>query len=252
MSVLAVANQKGGSAKTTTAINVAAALAESGRRVLLVDLDPQGHLAEGFGIVAGELERELSQVLDGGAALLDIITKLRPNLDLAPSNIRLSHLEALLFARHRREDKLKNALGPAKGRYRTIIVDCPPSLGLLTVNAFSAADHVLVPMTCDFYAMLGVSLLLEVIEEVRVEINPDLRILGIIPTRYNRTIHSREVLERTKAELGDRVRVFEPPVSESVRFKEAVALGKTIFEHAPDVPGAAAYRNLAKEIADEV
>jgi len=250
MSILAVSNQKGGSAKTTTAINLGAAVAALGKRVLLVDTDPQGHLAEGFAIAAGALDKELSLVLGGKLSLTEIITNIRPNLDLAPSNIRLSYVEASLFTRHRREDKLKNALAEVRNDYDIVIIDCPPSLGLLTVNALSAAECVLVPMVCEFYAMLGVSLLLEVIEDMRAELNPSLRILGILPTRLNRTIHAREVLERTKAELKDRVKVFEPAVNESVRFKEAVAAGKTIFEYAPDIQGAEAYRNLAKEIAD--
>ncbi|MEE8470020.1 MAG: AAA family ATPase [Dehalococcoidia bacterium] len=252
MVTLAVSNQKGGSAKTTTTINLGAAFAAFERRVLLVDSDPQGHLAEGFGIAAGSLEKELSLVLDGKLSLSEIIINVRPNLDLAPSNIRLSYLEALLFTKHRREDKLKNALETVRNHYDIIAIDCPPSLGLLTVNALSAADYVLIPMVCDFYAMLGVSLLLEVIEDMRAELNPSLNIMGVLPTRLNHTIHAREVLERTKAELQGRVRVFEPAVNESVRFKEAAAAGKTIFEYAPDIAGAAAYRSLAKEIIDEL
>jgi chromosome partitioning protein len=250
MLTLAVSNQKGGSSKTTTAINLGAALAQLGKRVLLVDTDPQGHLAEGFGIAAGSLEKEISLVLDGKAALAEIVISVRPKLDLAPSNIRLSYLEAMLFTRHRREDKLKNALSAVKDGYDVIIVDCPPSLGLLTVNALSAADKVLVPMVCEFYAMLGVGLLLDVIEDMRVELNPSLGILGILPTRFNRTIHAREVLERTKRELDGRVRVFEPPVNESVRFKEAAAAGETIFEYAPKVKGVEAYLNVAEEIVN--
>lgn len=252
MTILAISNQKGGSAKTTTTINLGAALAAANQRVLLVDTDPQGHLAEGFGIPAGSLEKEISFVLDGKLPLQEIIINLRPNLDLAPSNIRLSYLEALLFTRHRREDKLKNALAAVRETYDMILIDCPPSLGLLTVNALSAADCVLVPMVCDFYAMLGTSLLLDVIEDMKAELNPSLRIIGILPTRFNRTVHAREVLERTKAELSERVRVFEPAVNDSVRFKEAVAAAKTIFEYAPDIEGAAAYRSLAKEIINGV
>ncbi len=252
MSTIAVSNQKGGSAKTTTSICLGAAVAALGKRVLLVDADPQGHLAEGFGIAAGSLEKELSLVLGGQLSLMDIITNLRDNLDLAPSNIRLSYVEASLFPKHRREDKLKNALAGVKNDYDFIIIDCPPSLGLLTVNALSAAEYVLIPMVCEFYAMLGVSLLLDVIEEMRAELNPALCILGILPTRLNRTIHAREVLERTKGELKDRIKVFEPAVNESVKFKEAVAAGKTIFEHAPDIQGAEAYRILAKEIVNGI
>jgi len=250
MPTLAVSNQKGGSAKTTTTINLGAAVAALGKRVLLVDADAQGHLAEGFDLPAGGLDKELSLVLDGKLRLSDIILTVRPNLDLAPSNIRLSYVEASLFARNRREDKLKNALAEVAGDYDLVLIDCPPSLGLLTVNALSAAECVVIPMVCEFYAMLGVGLLLDVIEDMRAELNPSLNILGILPTRFNRTIHSREVLQRTKAELKDRVTVFEPAVHESVRFKEAVAAGKTIFEHAPGIQGAEAYRNLAKEIVD--
>jgi len=250
MPTLAVSNQKGGSAKTTTTINVGAALASLGKRVLLIDADAQGHLAEGFALPSGSLEKELSVVLDGKLGLSDIIVNLRPNLDLAPSNIRLSYLEAALFTRHRREDKLKNALAEAKGAYDLVLIDCPPSLGLLTVNALSAADSVLIPMVCDFYAMLGVSLLLDVIEDIRAELNPSLAISGILPTRMNRTIHAREVLERTKAELAGRVAIFEPAVYESVRFKEASAAGQTIFEYAPYIQGAEAYLNLAKELVN--
>jgi chromosome partitioning protein len=250
MTTMAVSNQKGGSAKTTTAINLGAAVAALGKRVLLVDADPQGHLAEGFDIATGALEKELSLVLDGKLSLPDIIINVRSNLDLAPSNIRLSYVEASLFTRHRREDKLKNAIAGADNDYDLIVIDCPPSLGLLTVNALSAAENVLIPMVCDFYAMLGVGLLLDVIEEMRVELNPSLRILGILPTRLNRTIHAREVLQRTKKELEYRIAVFEPAVNESVRFKEAAAAGKTIFEHAPDIQGAEAYRILAKEIVN--
>ena len=250
MSTIAVSNQKGGSAKTTTAINIGAAIAESGKRVLLIDADPQGHLAEGFGINSGALEKDVSAVLDGKVSLKDIIINVRPNLDLAPSNIRLSYLEASLFTKHRREDKLKNALYAVDNNYDLIIIDCPPSLGLLTVNALSAADSVLIPMVCEFYAMLGVSLLLDVIEDMRVELNPSLQILGIVPTRLNRTIHARDVLERTSEELKGRVKVFEPPVNESVRFKEASAAGQTIFEYAPGIQGAEAYRTIAKEISN--
>jgi len=252
MLTLAVSNQKGGSAKTTTALNLGAALVSLNKRVLLVDTDPQGQLAEGFGIASGSLDKELSLVLDGKLSLQDIIINVRPLLDLVPSNIRLSYLEASLFTKHRREDKLKNALSSARNDYDFIIIDCPPSLGLLTVNALSAAESVLIPMVCEFYAMLGVGLLLDVIEEMRAELNPSLSILGILPTRFNYTIHAREVLERTRTELRDRVRVFEPAVNESVRFKESSAAGKTIFEYAPDIKGAEAYRILAKEIVNGV
>jgi chromosome partitioning protein len=245
--IIAISNQKGGSGKTTTAINLGSALAEKAK-VLLVDMDPQGQLAEGFGIPAAELDKEISLALDGKATLWELLLTARNNLSLIPANIRLSYFEAFLFTRHRREDKLKHALKDVERDYDLILIDCPPSLGLFTVNALSAAERVLIPMTCDFYAMLGVGLLLDTVEEIKKEINPSLSILGILPTRFGRTVHSREVLERTKSELGGRIKIFEPPVHESVRFKEANALGKTIFEHASEIQGAMAYKKIAEEI----
>ncbi len=248
MTITAIASQKGGSAKTTTTIHLGAGIANLGKRVLLIDMDPQGHLAEGFGQPAGELKQEISAVLDRQVPFIDILLPLRPNLTLAPSNIRLAHLEPYLFTKHRREDRLKAALDPIASEYDFILIDCPPSLGILTVNALSAADQVLIPMSGDFYSMLGVSLLLETIEEMCAEINPNLQIFGILPTRFTRTTHAREVLDRTREELGKTIRVFNLLIPESVRFREAAALGKTIFEHDPSSPGAEAYQNLAKEV----
>ncbi len=248
MHTIAVANQKGGVAKTTTTITLGHALSELGLRVLLVDMDPQGHLAEGFNISSEEVEADISSVLEGETDIRDIIRNVRPNLDIAPSNILLSAVEAKLFLKHRREDKLKNALASLNGDYDVCLIDCPPSLGLLTVNALSTSDEVLIPMSCEFYSMLGVGLLLQTIEDMRTELNPDLHLLGILPTRATRTIHSREVIERTRAELDGQAHVFEHVVPESVRFREAAAAGMTILEYAPDVPGAHAYRQLAKEL----
>ncbi len=245
---IAVANQKGGVAKTTTAITLGHAMSEMGKRVLLVDMDPQGHLAEGFGMPSEDIDLEMSAVLNGDAQITDIIHNIRPNLDLAPSNIRLSAVEAKLFLKHRREDKLKNALRAVEDRYQVILIDCPPSLGLLTVNALSAVDKVLIPMACEFFSMLGVSLLLQTIEDMRAELNPGLTVLGILPTRATRTIHSREVIQRTQAELDGHVHVFGTVIGESVRFREATALGQTILEYAPDIAGARAYRQLAQEL----
>jgi chromosome partitioning protein len=249
MPVLAIANQKGGSAKTTTAIHLGAALADFGKHVLLVDMDPQGHLAEGFGLSAMELEQEISTVLDKRTGLDEIITRVRPGLDLAPSNIRLSYVEASLFTKHRREDRLKLALAGCATRYDFALIDCPPSLGILTVNALSAADEVLIPMACEYFAMLGVELLLTTIEDMRGEINPTLVIRGLQPTRFARTVNAREVLAQVKETLSGRVPVFEPAIPETVKFREAAALGKTIFEHDPASSGADAYRTLAEAIS---
>ena len=250
--IIAVANQKGGVAKTTTVIHLGAALAERGRRVLLVDLDPQGHLAEGFGIVSDQLEVEISDVLDGGKRIADVIIPgIRPNLDLAPSNIRLADMELTLVNLRFREYKFKRALEPVLPRYDVVLLDCPPSLGLLTVNALIAAREVLIPMASEYYAMLGVSLLIKTIDTIRREANPDLAVLGIVHTHHKRTIHAREVVARTKAELGERVHVFDQPVNDSTRFAEAAGQGQTVFETAPDIEGALAYRQIAEEIDHE-
>lgn len=248
--IIAVANQKGGTAKTTTTVNLGAALGERGKKVLLVDMDPQGSLGVGWGIGdVYNLPKSIYQVLMGEAGLRDVIISVRLNVDLAPANIYLSAAEFQLINKHRREDKLKNALQPVRDLYDYVLIDCPPSLGLLTVNALSAADQVLIPMSCDFYSMVGVTLLLDTIREIQVEVNPRLRVLGILATRFDtRTLHSREVLERTKNEMGKGMRVFDSLVKESVRFKESPVVGQSILEYASSNDGARAYRTLAEEV----
>jgi chromosome partitioning protein len=249
--VIAVANQKGGTAKTTTVIHLGAAIAELGHKTLLVDLDPQGHLAEGFGIVSDRLETEISDVLEGSKRITDIIIpSIRPNLDLAPSNIRLSDMELTLVNLRFREYRLKRSLEPVLPLYDYILMDCPPSLGLLTVNALIAATYVIIPMASEYFSMLGVSLLVKTVATIRNEANPNLSILGILHTHHKRTIHAREVVNRTRAELGEQIHIFELPVNDSTRFKEASGLGKTVFEIAPDIEGALAYRAIAKEIVN--
>lgn len=247
--VIAVANQKGGVAKTTTVIHLGAAIADQGKKVLLVDLDPQGHLAEGFGIVSDKLKAEMSDVLDGSKKISEIIIqKVRPNLDLAPSNIRLSDMELTLVNLRFREYKLKRALEPVLGLYDYILFDCPPNLGLLTINALMAADKVLIPMASEYYSMLGVSLLIKTVQAIRREANTNLSILGIVHTRNKRTNHAHEVIDRTKSEVGSEVHIFSTPVNESTRFPEATGMGKTVFDTNPDLPGAKAYRAIAEEI----
>ncbi len=249
MRVIAVANQKGGSAKTTTTINLGAALALQGKRTLLIDLDPQGHVAEGLGIPAESIDLEISAVLENRAKLRDIVQPVRPNLDLAPANILLSQTEAQLFAKTRREDRLKNALKHLDpDAYDFILIDSPPSLGLLTVNVLSAAREVLVTMAAEFYALLGVGLLLNTIEDIRTEVNPDLQILGIVATRVTRTVHSREVIEHVGRELQDRARLLKTTIKEQVCLRSAAAEGKTIFEFDPSSDAAAAYADLAREV----
>jgi chromosome partitioning protein len=247
--IIAVVNQKGGVAKTTTTIHLGVALAQLEKKVLLIDLDSQGHLAEGFGIVADNLHHEMSDVFEGSKNIRDIIMpNIRPNLDLAPSNVRLADMELTLVNMRFRESKLKRAIEPVLSNYDYIFLDCPPNLGLFTVNALIAANKVLIPMATHFWSMLGVSRLLTSVQAVKQEANPSLTILGIIPTRFTRTVHAREVIDRTKAEAGTICHVFDHPINESVRFAEATGQGKTVFDISPDIEGAQAYREIAKEI----
>ena len=246
---IAVANQKGGSGKTTTARSLASALAERGRRVLLVDLDPQASLSEGCGLELHKLAQTTYQVLIGSAKLEDVIRPVEKNVDIAPTNIHLSAAELQLVNMNRREDKLRNALKSVRDDYDFVLIDCPPSFGLLTVNALSAADLVLIPMTCDYYTMLGVRLLLDTVREIKEEVNPNLRIEGLLPTRYDaRTLHAREILDQTKGALGADIKVFDTVVRESVRFKESPITGRSILSYAGSSDGARAYRALAEEI----
>src|SRR5438477_4589867 len=236
---IAVANQKGGSGKTTTARSLAAALAERGRRVLMVDLDPQASLSEGCGLQLHRLTQTTYQVLIGSAKLADVIAPVEERVDIAPANIHLSAAELQLVNMNRREDKLRNALKPIRDDDDYVLIDCPPSFGLLTVNALSAADSVLIPMTCDYYTMLGVRLLLETVKEIKAEVNPDLRIEGLLPTRYDaRTLHAREILDQTRSALGADVKVFGTIVRESVRFKESPITGRSILQYAGSSDGA--------------
>ena len=248
--VIAVANQKGGSGKTTTTRSLGAALAELGHRVLMVDLDPQASLSEGCGLDLYHLEATTYQALLGARKLAEIIVNVEPNLDLAPANIHLSAAELQLVNSNRREDKLRNALRQVRESYDYVLIDCPPSFGLLTVNALSAASSVLIPMTCDYYTMLGVRLLLETVKEIQDEVNPELTIEGILPTRFDtRTLHAREILEQTRSGLSD-IRVFSTVVKESVRFKECPISGQSILQYAGNSDGARAYRELAREISN--
>ena len=247
--VIAIANQKGGSGKTTTTRSLASSLAERQKRTLMIDLDPQASLSEGCGIQLHELNFTTYHVLIGSAKLAEIVLEVEENVGLAPTNIHLSAAELQLVNMNRREDKLRNALRPVKEYFDYILIDCPPSFGLLTVNALSAADSVLIPMTCDYYTLLGVGLLLDTVQEIQQEVNPDLKVEGILATRFDgRTLHSREILQRARDELGTRYRIFETVVRESVRFKESPIVGQSILSYARTSEGARSYRALAEEI----
>jgi len=247
--IIAMCNQKGGVGKTTTTINLGAALAEHGRRVLLVDFDPQGSLSIGLGVASHELERTIYDVVMGwGVSAADILVKTGiPGLDLLPSNIDLSAAEVQLVSEVAREHALSRALAPVLDDYDVLLVDCQPSLGLLTVNALTAAHGVIVPLECEFFALRGVALLVQTIEKVRERLNPRLQIEGILATMYDgRTVHGREVLTRVVDAFGDKV--FHTVIARTVRFPETTAAGVPIISYAPSSVGSRAYRDLAKEV----
>lgn len=249
---IAFANQKGGTAKTTTVANLAGVLDERGKKVLLVDIDPQASLTIGFGVNVPQLDRSVYDVITGETPLQDVVRPLRQNVDLAPTNINLSVAELQLAGEMRREDRLKRALAPLQERYDFILIDCPPSLGLLTLNALSAASHVLIPMSCDYYALVGVRLLLDTLRRVQERLNPDLQILGVLPTRYDgRTLHAQEVLREVRDKLGGQVPVFDTVIRETVRFKEAPIRAQTITEYMSDHAAAQDFRDFTEEFLHE-
>ena len=247
--VIALCNQKGGVGKTTTAINLAAALAEYGRRVLVVDFDPQGAASVGLGVPPHELDRTVyNLIMDRAVDYTEVLrTTAVPGLDLLPANIDLSAAEVQLVTEVARESALSRALRPALDEYDEIIVDCQPSLGLLTVNALTAAHGVLIPLECEFFALRGVALLVETIEKVRDRLNPRLQVDGILATMYDsRTLHAREVVARVHEAFGDTL--FHTVIARTVKFPDATVAAEPITTYAPTHSGAAAYRQLAREL----
>ncbi|MCW2678669.1 MAG: chromosome partitioning protein [Frankiales bacterium] len=247
--ILAMCNQKGGVGKTTTTINLGASLAELGRKVLLVDFDPQGALSVGLGVNPLALEQTVHNLLmEPGVTAEDVLLRTDvPNLDLLPSNIDLSAAEVQLVNEVAREQTLARALAPIAGDYDVILVDCQPSLGLLTVNALTAAHGVIIPTEAEFFALRGVALLIQTIEKIRERLNPDLELEGILATMYDaRTLHGREVLARIVEAFGDRV--FHTVINRTVRFPETTVAGEPITTYATSSAGATAYRELAKEL----
>jgi chromosome partitioning protein len=247
--VLALCNQKGGVGKTTTAINLGAALAEQGRRVLLVDFDPQGALSVGLGVNPLSLQQTVYNVLmERDVTMRDVVLPTHlPDVDLVPSNIDLSAAEVQLVSEVAREQTLLRALEPLLGEYDVVLIDCQPSLGLLTVNALTAAHGVIIPLECEFFALRGVALLIQTIEKVQERLNPELELEGLLATMYDsRTLHSREVLARVVEAFGDKV--FHAVINRTVRFPETTVVGESILSYASSSPAAAAYRDLAKEV----
>ena len=247
--IIAMCNQKGGVGKTTTTINLGAALAEVGRRVLLVDFDPQGALSVGFGINPNELDVTVYNLLmDRSTDVRSVIRSTSVDrVDVLPANIDLSAAEVQLVGEVAREMVLARALRPVLDDYDVVLIDCQPSLGLLTVNALTAAHGVVIPLECEFFALRGVALLVETIEKVQDRLNPRLEIDGILATMYDgRTLHSREVVARVVEAFGDRV--FHTVIGRTVKFPDATVAAEPITTYAATHAGAEAYRQLAREL----
>ncbi|MFC2640156.1 MAG: ParA family protein [Propionibacterium acidifaciens] len=247
--VVALCNQKGGVGKTTTTINLGAALTELGRRVLLVDFDPQGSASLGLGMHPHTLERSIYNLLLSNEYDFDdvVLPTGVPGMDLMPANIDLSAAEVQLVGEVAREQTLKRVLDPVRERYDFILIDCAPSLGLLTINALTASDRVIIPLECEYFALRGVALLSDTINKVIDRLNPELRVLGVLATMFDgRTVHTREVLDRVLEVFGDEV--FHTVVRRTIRFPETTVAGEPITTYDSGSPGAAAYRTLAKEV----
>ncbi len=247
--VIALCNQKGGVGKTTTTINLGAALAEYGRRVLLVDFDPQGALSVGLGLPINRIDLTVYNLLmERGHDVHDVIHHTKVDgLDVIPANIDLSAAEVQLVGEVAREQILARVLRPVLDEYDVVLIDCQPSLGLLTVNALTAAHGVLIPLECEFFAMRGVALLVETIEKITDRLNPRLQIDGILATMYDgRTLHSREVVSSVVEHFGDLV--FHTVISRTVKFPDATLAAEPITSYASTHGGANAYRQLAREL----
>ena len=247
---IAVANQKGGVGKTTTTINLSAALAEQGKKVLLVDLDPQGNATSGVGVDKRELENTVYELISGRITLEECLIETDfLNLSVLPANINLSGAEIDLIDMEDREYYLKEILAPVKDDYDFILIDCPPSLNMLTVNAMTAADTVLVPIQCEYYALEGLSQLIHTINLVKRRLNPDLRMEGVVFTMYDaRTKLSMQVVENVKQTLKENI--YNTIIPRSIKLAEAPSYGMPITAYAPTSPGADSYRLLAMEVID--
>ncbi len=246
--IVAIINQKGGVGKSTTAINLSAALGEMGKQVLLVDLDPQGNSSSGLGIDKSAIQNCVYDVLLNDVPIQDvIIPDVCEGLDLVPATINLAGAEVELVAEMARENRLKDAVGSLRGKYDYIMIDCPPSLGLLTVNALVAADKLLIPIQCEFYALEGVTKLLDSMKRVKNRLNPTLDIYGVLLTMYDgRTVLARQVVDEVRNYFGKTV--FNTLIPRTVKLSEAPSFGQPITQYDPSGKGAQSYIDLAKEV----
>ncbi len=245
--VIVIANQKGGVGKTTTAVNLSACLAASGVKTLLIDLDPQGNATSGIGLDKAELEHTLYDVLINDVPMANAIYETQvKNLHIVPSNKHLAGAEVELVGLPRRERRLRETIQPIRDRYDYIIVDSPPSLSLLTVNGLAAADSVLIPLQCEYYALEGLSELLQTVILVRDNVNSELKLHGVLLTMFQRTNLSKQVIEDVRAHLGDKV--YKTVIPRNVTLGEAPSFGKPIIHYDAKCAGAAAYIALTKEV----
>jgi chromosome partitioning protein len=246
--IIAVANQKGGVGKTTTSINLSACLAAKGKKVLVIDIDPQGNTTSGYGIEKNELENTIYELILGDCSIEDsIIKEVFPNISILPSNVNLAAAEIELIGVEKKEYILKNEVDWVKDRYDFIIIDCPPSLSLLTVNAMTTADKVLVPIQCEYYALEGLSQLIHTVNLVKERLNPDLDMDGVVFTMYDsRTNLSSQVVENVRKTLTQKV--YDTVIPRNIRLAEAPSYGQPINMYDPKSAGAESYMSLAEEV----
>ncbi len=246
--IIAIANQKGGVGKTTTSINLSSSIAAKGKKVLVIDIDPQGNTTSGFGIEKNDLENTVYELMLGECSITDAVIKdVLPNLSLLPTNVNLAAVEIELIDTNQKEYILKNEMDWVRREYDYIIIDCPPSLSMLTVNALTAADSVLVPIQCEYYALEGLSQLIHTVNLVKQRLNPELVMEGVVFTMYDsRTNLSAQVVENVKANLHERV--FETVIPRNIRLAEAPSFGMPINVYDPKSAGSESYMSLADEI----
>ncbi len=250
MSVISIVNQKGGVGKTTTAVNVSSYLALEGKKILLIDLDPQGNATTGIGLEKTALKHSIYNVIVEEQDIENAIVKdVKSNLDVLPAKIELAGAEVELVGKISRENRLKKSIKGIVDKYDAIVIDCPPSLGLLTINALTASENVIIPIQCEFYALEGLSQLLNTVELVKTELNYDLRIGGILLTMYDSRLKlSEEVVMEIRKYFNDKL--FDTMIPRNIKLSEAPGYGKTIDQYAENSKGALAYKKVVKEVID--